>query len=233
MEYEKHELIAEGKTKRLWATQNEGYLIAEFKDDAQAYHGKKKIYFDGKAKLSNGINAILMSLLEENGIPTHFISVYSPTEYVVRKAEMIPVEMVVRNYAAGSMCKRLGLAERMKLKAPVLEFCYKNDALDDPVINEYHAYAMGLCTQEELGTMYYAVTRINKVLTDVMNKIGVAIADFKVEFGRVNGRLMVADEITPTTSRMWDSKTLKKFGCETADLSMEYKEILERLTKLK
>lgn len=228
MQYSKKELIAEGKTKLVWATENEKHIIVEFKDDAMTFHGKRKVYFEGKAKLSNQINAKLMTLLEENGIQTHFCQLYNDACSVVKRAEMIPVEVVVRNYTAGSICTRLGLEPQKKLKAPVLEFCYKNDKLGDPVINEYHAYAMELCTQEEMANMVYTVSRINKVLCDAMKKIGIIVADFKVEFGRINGRLVVADEITPTTARLWDATTLKRFGNDK-DVSKEYTVINQKL----
>lgn len=232
MQYEKKELIAEGKTKRVWATQNDRLVIVEFKDDALNYHGKKHVFFHGKGALSNQINAYLQKLLEENGIPTHFKCKYSDTESVMHLAEMIPVEVVVRNYTAGTMCQRLGLPECMRLKAPVLEFCYKSDELGDPVINEYHAYAMGLCTREELANMCYTVSRINKVLVDTMKKIGIVVADFKVEFGRINGRLVVADELTPTVSRMWNAETLSKFDTDGTNPALDYEIVLQRLTDL-
>lgn len=230
MQYEKRQLIAEGKTKLVWETQNPKHIIVEFKDDAMAFHGKRKIFFENKGKLSNQINAILMRLLEDNGIQTHFVTLFSDKESVVKRAEMIPVEVVVRNYAAGSICVRLGLEPHKKLKAPVLEFCYKNDELGDPVINEYHAYAMELCTQEEMANMVYIVSRINKVLCDAMKKVGIVVADFKVEFGRINGRLVVADEITPTTARLWNAKTLDKLG-DGVNVSTEYEEIYKKLSK--
>ncbi len=232
MQYTKIELLNEGKTKRVWSTENPRHVIVEFKDDAVVYHGKKKIFFENKGTLSNEINGILMRMLEENGVSTHYLCNYSSNESVVKRAEMIPVEVVVRNYSAGSMCERLGLAPCRKLKSPVLEFCYKNDVLRDPVINEYHAYAMELCTQEEMADMCYTVARINKILCDVMSKVGVVVADFKVEFGRVNGRLVVADEISPTTARFWDENTLAKFDKEGNCPSYDYQIILEKLRSL-
>lgn len=227
MEYRKLKLIGEGKTKRLWKTDDDKHIIVEFSDDAMLYHAKKKLYFKDKARLCNEINSILMSLLEENNIPTDYICKVDENSILVKKAEMIPIEVVVRNYVAGSMSTRLGLEPHKKLKSPVLEFCYKNDELRDPVINEYHAYAMELCTPEELSVMCYQASRISKVLTSVMSKVGIVVADFKVEFGRVNGRLVVADELTPNVSRFWDAETLHKF--ENGDPSYEYREILRRL----
>ncbi len=229
MEYVKKELLSEGKTKRLWATDKRNCAIAEFSDDAMMYHAKKKLYFDGKGRYCNEINALLMEVLEDNNIATHYIQRYNENSIVVKKAEMIPVEVVVRNYSAGTMIKRLGLEYHKKLKTPVLEFCYKNDKLGDPVINEYHAYAMELCTQEEMSAMQYNAMRVNKVLVDLMKKIDIIVADFKLEFGRVGGRLVIADELTPNVSRFWDKNTLRRFDQEGVNPEHEYKEILTRL----
>ena len=176
MIYQKQELISEGKTKRVWATNNPRHAIAEFYDDAMMYHAKKKVYFKNKSKYCNQINCILMSILEDNSIATHFVQKHSDCEMVVRRAEMIPVEVVVRNYVAGSMAVRLGLEPFSKLKSPVLEFCYKNDELNDPVINEYHACAMDLCTPEEMSLMVYTASRVNKLLCEVMKKIGIVVS---------------------------------------------------------
>lgn len=228
MEYKKLALIGEGKTKRLWQTNDDNHIIVEFSDDAMMYHAKKKLYFEGKGRLCNEINAILMKLLDENNVPTDFVCKIDDNSLLVKKAEMIPIEVVVRNYVAGSMSSRLGLQPHAKLKSPVLEFCYKNDELRDPVINEYHVYAMNLCTPEELSVMCYQASRINKVLTSFMSGIGIVVGDFKVEFGRVNGRLVVADELTPNVSRFWDANTLNRFE-RNNDPSFEYEEILRRL----
>lgn len=229
MQYNPVSLIYEGKTKRLWATEEKKCAIAEFSDDAMMYHGKKKLYFEGKGQLCNQINSILLQVLEQNNIQTHFVQKYSANAIVVKRAEMIPMEVVVRNYAAGSMVERLGFADHSKLKSSVLELCYKNDQLRDPVINEYHALAMGLCTQEELSVMCYNAMRVNKVLTDLFKQIGIVVADFKLEFGRINGRLVVADEITPNVARLWDASTLRKFYDGTDNIAYEYQEILRRL----
>ena len=232
MEFNKLNLISEGKTKRLWSTDSKNHAIAEFSDDAMMYHGKRKMYFKNKGKLCNEINAILMQELEENNIATHFVKKLSDNDCVVKLAEMIPMEVVVRNYSAGTMQQRLGLEYHKKLKFPVLEFCYKNDELGDPVINEYHAYAMGLCTQEEMSVMCYNAMRINKVLTDLMKQIDIIVADFKIEFGRTSGRLVVADEITPNVARFWDKDTLRRLDNEGKNPEAEYIEILKRLKSI-
>ncbi|MBQ9125421.1 MAG: phosphoribosylaminoimidazolesuccinocarboxamide synthase, partial [Clostridia bacterium] len=189
-------------------------------------------YFEGKGVLCNKINALFMKLLEQNGINTHFVETFSENSCVVRKADMVPVEVVVRNYAAGSMCRRLGIPEKTKLKSTVLEFCYKNDQLDDPVINEYHAYAMRLCTQEEMNVMCYQATRVNKLLCDIMDQIGFVVADFKLEFGRIRNWLVIGDEITPNVARFWDKDTLKRIDNDGQNPELEYQIILERLQKL-
>ncbi len=232
MELKKCGLISEGKTKRLWATDDPHLAIAEFYDDAMMYHSKHRQYFDGKGALANQINVILMQVLEDNNIPTAFVAKYSDNSMVVKLAEMLPIEVVVRSYSAGTMCERLGLEYHKKLKSPVLEFCYKNDELGDPVINEYHAYAMELCTQEEMSVMCYNATRINKVLTDLMKQVGVIVADFKVEFGRVSGRLLVADEISPNVARFWDKNTLRRMDNEGKNPELEYERLLALLKQV-
>lgn len=226
---EKQQLMYEGKTKRMWQTDNDKFAIEEFSDDAMMYHAKKKQYFPGKGSYCNKINAILMQVLEDNNIATHFVSEFDDNSSVVRRAEMIPVEVVVRNYAAGSIVDRLGLPYHSKLRFPVLEFCYKNDDLNDPVINEYHALALGLCEREELSFMCYCATRVNKVLTDLMKPLGIVVADFKLEFGRVGSGLVIADEITPNDARFWDENTLNRFDDGGAKPEKEYQVILDKL----
>ncbi len=226
---QKQQLLYEGKTKRMWQTDNPKLAIAEFSDDAMMYHAKKKQYFEGKGAYCNKINAILMQNLEENNIATHFVSLNDDNSSVVRRAEMIPVEVVVRNYAAGSIVDRLGLPYHSKLRFPVLEFCYKNDQLGDPVINEYHALTLGLCDREEMSFMCYCATRVNKVLNDLMKPLGIVVADFKLEFGRVGTGLVIADEITPNVARFWDENTLNRFDDNGTSPQKEYEVILAKL----
>ncbi len=226
---QKQQLLYEGKTKRMWQTDDPKLAIAEFSDDAMMYHAKKKQYFEGKGAYCNKINAILMQNLEENNIATHFVSLNDDNSSVVRRAEMIPVEVVVRNYAAGSIVDRLGLPYHSKLRFPVLEFCYKNDQLGDPVINEYHALTLGLCDREEMSFMCYCATRVNKVLNDLMKPLGIVVADFKLEFGRVGTGLVIADEITPNVARFWDENTLNRFDDNGASPQKEYEVILAKL----
>lgn len=226
---QKQQLLYEGKTKRMWQTDDPKLAIAEFSDDAMMYHAKKKQYFEGKGAYCNKINAILMQNLEENNIATHFVSLNDNNSSVVRRAEMIPVEVVVRNYAAGSIVDRLGLPYHSKLRFPVLEFCYKNDQLGDPVINEYHALTLGLCDREEMSFMCYCATRVNKVLNDLMKPLGIVVADFKLEFGRVGTGLVIADEITPNVARFWDENTLNRFDDNGTSPQKEYEVILAKL----
>lgn len=226
---QKQQLLYEGKTKRMWQTDDPKLAIAEFSDDAMMYHAKKKQYFEGKGAYCNKINAILMQNLEENNIATHFVSLNDDNSSVVRHAEMIPVEVVVRNYAAGSIVDRLGLPYHSKLRFPVLEFCYKNDQLGDPVINEYHALTLGLCDREEMSFMCYCATRVNKVLNDLMKPLGIVVADFKLEFGRVGTGLVIADEITPNVARFWDENTLNRFDDNGTSPQKEYEVILAKL----
>ena len=226
---QKQQLLYEGKTKRMWQTDDPKLAIAEFSDDAMMYHAKKKQYFEGKGAYCNKINAILMQNLEENNSATHFVSLNDDNSSVVRRAEMIPVEVVVRNYAAGSIVDRLGLPYHSKLRFPVLEFCYKNDQLGDPVINEYHALTLGLCDREEMSFMCYCATRVNKVLNDLMKPLGIVVADFKLEFGRVGTGLVIADEITPNVARFWDENTLNRFDDNGTSPQKEYEVILAKL----
>ncbi len=225
------ELVAEGKTKRLYSTKNDDHLAVEYIDNSINYHGKHLVAFEGKGALVNNINSIIMKQLEANGISTHYMRRIDSNKTLVRRAEMIPIEVVVHNYSAGSMCSRLGLKSQQKFKSPILEFCYKNDKLRDPVINEYHAYAMGLCSKEEMAAMCFTASRINKILSDMFAEHDMVVADFKLEFGRVRGRLVVADEISPSTARFWDKQTLAKLCNDGKDMKEEYTQILQRLSK--
>ncbi|MEG2015167.1 MAG: phosphoribosylaminoimidazolesuccinocarboxamide synthase, partial [Clostridia bacterium] len=174
---EKLELLSEGKAKKIWKTRNKAHVIMEFKDFSLSYHGKHKIVFEGKGALSNKINNLILKYLEDNGISTHFQQELSDTETLVKNASMIPIEVVVRNYVAGSLVARTGLLEGEALKAPVLEFSYKCEELNDPMINEYHAFAMGLCTSGELDEMCFTALRMNKILKSLFYKAGLLLVD--------------------------------------------------------
>lgn len=230
----KTEMMYEGKAKKVWATDDPDYVIVEYKDDATAFNGLKKGTIAGKGVVNNKVSNRLFKYLEENGVATHFVKEISDRETIVKKVQIVPIEVVVRNIAAGSLSKRLGIPEGTKLKSTVLEYCYKDDALGDPMINEYHAYAMELCTAKELENIAYEAFKINKFLTDLLADIGIELIDFKLEFGRFHGRIILADEISPDTCRFWDSKTGEKldkdrFRRDLGHVEEAYQEVLKRL----
>jgi phosphoribosylaminoimidazole-succinocarboxamide synthase len=228
------ELIYEGKAKKVYATQDPDTVMVEYKDDATAFNGLKKGSILGKGAVNNRVSNHLFRLLEKHGIPTHFEKELSDTATLVKKVEIVPLEVIVRNIAAGSLCKRLGLAEGTKLNSPVLEYCYKNDALGDPMINEYHIKALGLAFDDELKTIAEYSFKVNRVLTDYLKDLNIELIDFKLEFGRFKGQIILADEISPDTCRFWDSKSGEKldkdrFRQDLGRVEEAYQEILRRL----
>jgi phosphoribosylaminoimidazole-succinocarboxamide synthase len=231
----KTEQLYEGKAKKVFATDSPDYCIVDYKDDATAFNGEKKGTIAGKGVINNRVTNHLMKLLETKGIPTHFVEELSERETLVKKARIVPIEVIVRNIAAGSLSKRLGLAEGTKLKTTVLEYCYKDDALGDPMINEYHAAALGLATPEELKKISMYSFMVNDILSDYLRDLHIELIDFKLEFGRVkNGQLVLADEISPDTCRFWDSRTGEKldkdrFRRDMGGVEDAYREILKRL----
>ncbi|NMB29954.1 MAG: phosphoribosylaminoimidazolesuccinocarboxamide synthase [Clostridiales bacterium] len=228
-------LLYEGKAKKVFTTDNENLYIVDYKDDATAFDGKKKGTINDKGIINNRVTNHLMQYLEKNGVPTHFVEEISDRETIVKKASIIPIEVIVRNIAAGSLSKRLGLAEGTKLSKTVLEYCYKDDSLGDPMINEYHIAAMELATEDELKIIADYSFKINELLTAYLNDLGIELIDFKLEFGRTSdGTVILADEISPDTCRFWDSKTGEKLDKDRfrRDLGGEedaYKEIMRRL----
>lgn len=228
-------LLYEGKAKKVFTTDNENLYIVDYKDDATAFDGKKKGTINDKGIINNRVTNHLMQYLEKNGVPTHFVEEISDRETIVKKASIIPIEVIVRNIAAGSLSKRLGLAEGTKLSKTVLEYCYKDDSLGDPMINEYHIAAMELATEDELKIIADYSFKINELLTAYLNDLGIELIDFKLEFGRTSdGTVILADEISPDTCRFWDSKTREKLDKDRfrRDLGGEedaYKEIMRRL----
>ncbi|HEY8423757.1 MAG TPA: phosphoribosylaminoimidazolesuccinocarboxamide synthase [Clostridia bacterium] len=227
-------LIYEGKAKKVFATQNPDVVMVEYKDDATAFNGIKKGTIIGKGAVNNRVSNHLFKLLEKHGVPTHYEQELSGTQTLVKKVEIVPLEVIIRNIAAGSLCKRLGLAEGTKLKSTVLEYCYKNDDLGDPMINEYHIKALGLASDEELKTIAEYSFKVNQVLTDYLKDLNIELIDFKLEFGRYKGQIILADEISPDTCRFWDSKTGKKldkdrFRFDLGGVEQAYQEILNRL----
>lgn len=227
--------IYEGKAKKVFATDDPGFYIVDYKDDATAFNGEKKGTIQGKGVINNRVTNHLMKLLESKGIPTHFVEELSERETLVKKVTIIPIEVIVRNIAAGSLSKRLGLEEGVKLASTVLEYCYKDDALGDPMINDYHIAALQLATPAELETISKYSFAINKILSEYLKTAGVELIDFKLEFGRTqDGTVVLADEISPDTCRFWDSRTGDKldkdrFRRDMGGVEDAYKEILKRL----
>ncbi len=208
---EKKEQVYEGKAKKVFSTEDPELFIVSYKDDATAFNGVKKGTILGKGAINNRVTNHLMKLLEKEGIPTHFVEELNDRETVVRKVKIVPLEVIVRNIAAGSLSKRLGLPEGTKMKSTVLEYCYKNDELGDPMVNEYHILAMEYCTKEELDLIAGYSLKINRILGEYLKECGIELIDFKLEFGRTSdGRIILADEISPDTCRFWDVKTHEK-----------------------
>lgn len=229
------ELLYEGKAKKLFRTEDPDVVRVVYKDDATAFNGLKKGFLAGKGELNNRISAFLFRYLAENGVDNHFIRQLSPTEQLVRKVEILPLEVVVRNRAAGSLAKRLGLEEGTLLSRPVVEFYYKRDDLGDPLVNEDHITVLGLSSQEQLAEIRRIALRVNRLLTELMGERGVILVDFKLEFGLDReGRLLLADEISPDTCRFWDARTEEKldkdrFRRDLGGVVEAYREIWRRL----
>lgn len=232
---QKKDFLYEGKAKRIFATDNPDLVWVEYKDDATAFDGKKKGTIANKGVLNNRISSFFFQLLAERGVPTHFVERVSDTEQVVKKVEIIPVEVVVRNVAAGSLAKRLGLAEGTPLSQPVLEFYYKNDELGDPMINEYHIRVLNLATPEQVEKMASIAFQVNEILREYLRTKNIDLIDFKLEFGLHHGEVILADEISPDTCRFWDTKTREKldkdrFRRDLGNVEEAYREVLRRLT---
>ena len=228
-------LLYEGKAKKVWTTENPDELIVDYKDDATAFNGLKKGTIHDKGVINNKVTNHLMKMLEQKGIPTHLVKEISDRETIVKKVSIVPLEVIVRNIAAGSLAKRLGLEEGTKLKTTVLEFCYKDDALGDPMVNEYHIYAMGLATKEEISLISEYALKINGFMTDYLKDLNIVLVDFKLEFGRLpDSTIVLADEISPDTCRFWDSVTHEKldkdrFRRDLGNVEGAYHEIMKRL----
>lgn len=231
---QKTEQLYEGKAKKVFATDNPDYVIVSYKDDATAFNGVKRGTIVGKGVVNNVVSNHLFKLLEENGVPTHLVEEISERETVVKRVQIVPVEVIVRNIAAGSLSKRLGLEEGTKLKTTVLEYSYKDDALGDPMINDYHIAAMGLATEAEMAQIAAYSFRVNDVLSAYLKESNIELIDFKLEFGRYHGEIILADEISPDTCRFWDSRTGQKldkdrFRRDLGDVEEAYQEVLHRL----
>jgi len=223
-----------GKAKIIFSAEDESEVIIKFKDDATAFDGSKKGKIKGKGSVNNKMSSFLFQYLEKFNVPTHFIEQLSDTEMKAKKVEIIMVEVVMRNIAAGSLCKRYGFKEGDVLETPILEFYLKDDDLHDPLINEYHAYAMNLATKDELRQISQFAIKINAVLNSYLERRNILLVDFKLEFGRFDGKLILADEISPDTCRFWDKETKKKldkdrFRQNLGKVEESYKEVLERV----
>ncbi|EAH0422559.1 phosphoribosylaminoimidazolesuccinocarboxamide synthase [Listeria monocytogenes] len=230
-----NELVYEGKAKRLFKTEEAGVLRVAYKDDATALNGVRKESFAGKGELNNQITSLIFSHLAEAGIESHFIRAISETEQLVKEVSIIPLEVVVRNVMAGSLAKRLGKEEGEQIPNAIVEFYYKDDALDDPFINDDHVLYLEVATTSEMDTIRQAARSINKVLQELFNQMNITLIDFKLEFGRdVAGEILLADEISPDTCRLWDKETNQKldkdvFRRNIGNLTDVYTEVLNRL----
>lgn len=230
----KLEMLYEGKAKKIYATDNDNEVIVYYKDDATAFNGEKKGQIEDKGELNNSITSMIFEMLNEKGIKTHFIKKLNEREQLCKKVEIVPLEVIVRNVAAGSMAKRLGLKEGYELKTTVFELSYKDDSLGDPLINDYHAVGIGATTFEELEKIYEITAKINEILKEVFIKQNIRLIDFKLEFGRYNGEILLADEISPDTCRFWDATTGEKldkdrFRRDLGNVKDAYVEILNRI----
>lgn len=230
----KLDMLYEGKAKKVYKTDVEDVYIVDYKDDATAFNGLKKGTIVGKGVVNNRMSNHLMALLEQDGVPTHLVEELSDRETAVKKVEIVPLEVIIRNVSAGSFAKKMGMEEGIKLKAPTLEFSYKDDALGDPMINDYYAIAIGIATREEINRITELAFHVNEFLSQYLAQKGIELIDFKIEFGRANGQIILADEISPDTCRLWDSNTHAKldkdrFRRDMGDVEEAYVEVFKRL----
>ena len=227
--------LYEGKAKKVYETEDKNFYIVSYKDDATAFNGEKKGTIVGKGAINNRVTNFLMQMLEKEGIPTDFVEELNDRETVVKAVKIVPLEVIVRNIAAGSLSKRLGIDEGVKLASTVLEYCYKDDALGDPMIKDYHIAAMQLATKEELEIISKYALKVNDILRDFLKKDNIDLIDFKLEFGRLaDGTIVLADEISPDTCRFWDSLTGEKldkdrFRRDMGGVEEAYQEVIKRL----
>ena len=231
----KVEQLYEGKAKKVFSTEDPNLCIVSHKDDATAFNGQKKGTILGKGAINNRLTNYFMKLLEEKGVPTHFVEELSDTDAVVKKVKIVPLEVIIRNISAGSFAARYGVEEGIVFDAPTIEFSYKCDELNDPLMNSYHAIALKLATPEEIDTIKAMAFKVNDVLKEFWKNVGVTLVDFKLEFGRLpDGTIILADEISPDTARLWDSKTGEKldkdrFRRDLGGVEDAYQEVLRRV----
>ncbi len=232
---EKKELMYEGKAKKVFSTENPDYCIVSYKDDATAFNGEKKGTIVGKGVVNNRMSNFMFRLLEKKGVPTDFVEELSDRDTVLKKVEIVPLEVIIRNKAAGSFSKRFGVPEGTVLKCPTLEFCLKDDALGDPMINDSQIYAIGAAEKEEIATISEYAYKINEVMIDFFKQCKVDLIDFKIEFGRLkDGTIILADEISPDTCRFWDVETGEKldkdrFRRDMGGVEEAYAEMMKRV----
>ncbi len=233
---EKLDMLYEGKAKKVFKTEDENLLIVDYKDDATAFNGLKKGQILGKGAINNRMTNMILQYLEKNGVETHYVEELSDRETVVKKVSIVPLEVIVRNVAAGSFSKRFGVEEGTLLKNPIVEFSYKNDDLGDPMINNMQALAIGIATKEEIDFITDEALKINELLKEFFLKANIKLIDFKIEFGRYDGRVILADEISPDTCRLWDAETNEKldkdrFRRDLGNVEEAYQEVWRRITK--
>ena len=235
---EKREMLYEGKAKQVFLTDDPDLIVIHYKDDATAYNNVKKATIEAKGLLNNQISTIIFKYLIENGIPTHFIEQLNDRDQLCRRVTIFPLEVIVRNVIAGSMAKRLDIPEGTKPSNTIIDICYKKDELGDPLINDHHAVALGAVTYEELELIYAMTSRINEILRNLFAKMNIKLVDFKIEFGRTSdGEIVLADEVSPDTCRLWDMTTNEKldkdrFRRDLGKVREAYEEILARLQKI-
>lgn len=232
---EKGAMIYEGKAKKVYQTSDENLYIVSYKDDATAFNGLKKGTISGKGVINNQMSNLLMQMLEKGGVPTHYVEELNERETLVKKVSIVPLEVIIRNISAGSFAKRYGVEEGIVFDAPTIEFSYKNDDLGDPLFNSYHAVALKVATWEEIETIKAMAFKINELLKDYFKQMNIDLVDFKVEFGRLSdGTIVLADEISPDTCRLWDSETHEKldkdrFRRDLGGVEEAYNEVMHRL----
>ena len=230
----KGEQLYEGKAKKVFATNDPDLVIVDYKDDATAFNGEKKGTIAGKCVINNKMTTYMFKLLEKEGVPTHLVEEISDRETIVKKVEIVQLEVIIRNVAAGSFSKRMGVEEGTKLLTPILEFSYKNDDLGDPFINDYYALALGIATKEELDKIAEYAFKVNEFMVKFFKNINIDLIDFKIEFGRFHGDILLADEISPDTCRFWDSTTHEKldkdrFRRDLGGVEEAYQEMIKRV----
>jgi phosphoribosylaminoimidazole-succinocarboxamide synthase len=232
---EKRDQFYEGKAKILYSTDDPGLIIQYFKDDATAFNAKKKGTIDEKGIMNNSISSKIFEYLGKNGIPTHFVKKLSDREMLTKRVEIVKIEVIIRNRAAGSLCRNYGLKDGMTLKCPILEFCYKEDALNDPLMNDYHILALGIATEAELAKIKELTFKVNELMKKFFLALNIELIDFKLEFGRYKGEIILADEMSPDTCRLWEVGTgvrldKDRFRQDLGNIKEGYQEVLKRVT---